>query len=260
MDMNTCLQMPSFDISIYERGATDAENVALVLPGFLDSKDYPHMHAHVDFLASKGYYAIAFDPPGTWESGGDIEQYTISAYMQAIVELIAYFGNRPTLLMGHSLGGMMAQLVAARNDYVVALVAIMSPASFVREQDGVVYGAGVPMSEWRKNGVRLSRRDLPTDPKARRSFAVPFSSFGQDAGQYNTLAGLKASTVPKLFIAGKHDTSITPTMVQQTYQAAAEPKVFALLDSDHNYRHHPDLIQEVNGMVGDFLDHFDLSA
>lgn len=85
------LQLPSFTIATYMQGNPDAEKLALVLPGKLDTKDYAHMRSHVDFLAERGYLALSFDPAGTWESPGDISLYTLNNYLKTIDELIEHF-------------------------------------------------------------------------------------------------------------------------------------------------------------------------
>lgn len=75
----------SFDLAVYKNGDEYASKVVLVLPDKLDTKDYASMRSHVDFLASKGFFALSFDPPGTWESPGDIWLYTTTSYIQVEV-------------------------------------------------------------------------------------------------------------------------------------------------------------------------------
>ena len=88
------IQTDSFEIAVYSKGDINSKKFALVLPGKLDTKDYFHMKSHVDYLAHLGFFALSFDPPGTWDSPGDIRLYTMTNYLKAIHELIAYFGNR----------------------------------------------------------------------------------------------------------------------------------------------------------------------
>lgn len=242
----------TFKLATYRNGNESTQKLALVLPGLLDTKDYPHMQSHVDFLASKGFYAISFDPPGTWQSSEDIHEYTMTNYLAAIDELIAEHGNKPTLLVGHSLGGLIAARAAARNPHTTAFVAIMSPASLVREENGELRAVGRTFEQWRQEGTRPSDRDLPEDPAKTKHFELPFS-FAEDAQKYNSLEGLKNLTKPKLFIAGKADAKITPAMVKATFDAAAEPKQYVEIESDHDYRRSSELIEEVNQILGEFL-------
>ncbi|MEJ0073023.1 MAG: alpha/beta hydrolase [Candidatus Saccharibacteria bacterium] len=117
---------PNFELATYEQGNSEAERLAIVLPGRLDTKDYAHIRSHVDFLASLGYHALSFDPPGTWESPGDISLYTTTNVQQAIQEIIELFGDKPTVIAGHSRGGSHALLSGVAFPAITHMVAIMS--------------------------------------------------------------------------------------------------------------------------------------
>jgi pimeloyl-ACP methyl ester carboxylesterase len=199
------------------------------------------MRSHVDFLAKKGYFALSFDPPGTWESAGDINLYTTTNYLKAINELIEYFGNRPTVLVGHSRGGTLAMLGAIDNQYVSHFIPIMSTA-----------GKSVPSQPINPGEPSISYRDLPGNPKEKIKIELPYK-FYEDSAKYNILDGLKNCTKPKLFIFGTHDTTILPEKVKEAFNASADPKELYELDSDHSYRWHSDLIEEVNKVIGEFL-------
>ena len=59
---------------------------------------------------------------------------TMTNYLQAINELVAYFGNRPTFFMGHSRGSTMATLAGATNLHSIGFASIMCsavPGSFL---------------------------------------------------------------------------------------------------------------------------------
>jgi alpha/beta superfamily hydrolase len=231
----------SFTLAVYTKGNEASERIALVLPGKLDTKDYPHMQSHVDFLAGQGFFALSFDPPGTWESPGGIELYTMTNYLKTIDELIGYFGNRPTVLLGHSRGGSMAMLGAITNPHVTHFIAIMSRA-----------GESVPNKPMKPGDTSINYRDIPGNPNKKKKFELPFSYF-EDSARYNILEGLKHCNKSKLFILGIHDITVKPEEVREAYEAAAEPKELCEFDSDHNYRWQPSLIEEVNRIVGDFL-------
>src|SRR3990167_4608093 len=120
------IKTKNFKLAIYSGGNEDANKIALVLPGRLDTKDYVHMTSHVDFLAERGYYALSFDMPGTWESPGNIAEYTTTNYIKAVNELVDYLGTKPTLLIGHSRGGSVAILAGAANKNVIGIIPIMA--------------------------------------------------------------------------------------------------------------------------------------
>lgn len=238
------IKTPSFEVAVYAQGDPASDRLALVLPGRLDTKDYPHMRGHVDFLSARGLYALSFDPPGTWASPGGIELYTMTNYLQAINELIEHFDNRPTILIGHSRGGSMAMLAGMRNDQVMQIVAIMSNTAPNKIGEGII-----------KNGIEITYRDMPDNPEQKKRFDLPLNFF-KDAAQYDLLDDLKRCAKPKLFILGKRDTTVDPQNVRTAFKFAAEPKKLYELDSEHDYRRHHRLIDEVNNIVGKFIEEY----
>ncbi len=245
--MNT-IQTKSFNLAVYSKGNESAEKLALVLPGRLDTKDYVHMKSLVDFLAGLGYFALSFDPPGSWESNGDINQYTMSNYLKAINELIEHYGNKPTVLVGHSRGGSMAMLAGITNPYVTHFITVFSRPG----------PSSMGLEEARTKGVQVDYRDLPPGnvrTTEQKKFELPYSYF-EDAAQYDMRDGLRECIKPKLFFVGLHDVDVKPGYVREAYEIAAEPKQLYELDSDHDYRLHPAIIEEVNRVIGSFLSKY----
>ncbi len=235
------IKTESFELAVYQRGNLGADKLALVLPGRLDTKDYVHMTSLVDFLASKGYLTLSFDPPGTWGSKGSIEDYTSKNYLHAIDELIGYFGNRPTLLVGHSRGGSWAMLAGINNPAVTKFVSIMShfEDSAAPKVNNVVNV--------------ISYRDTPPGTertKQKVKFELPLSYFEEKTD----FIGLDTCTKPKLFIYGKKDSLVLPEDVINAYESAANPKILKEINYEHDYRLYPEAIVEVNKVIGEFLD------
>jgi pimeloyl-ACP methyl ester carboxylesterase len=235
------IKTKSFLLAVYAKGDEKSERVALVLPGKLDTKDYQHMRSHVDFLAERGFFALSFDPPGTWESSWDMSLYTTTNYLKAINEIIEYLENRPTFLVGHSRGGTLAMLAAISNPYVYSFVSIMSNT-----------GKSVSSQPLIPGKPSISYRDLPGKPEEKIKIELPYSFF-EDSAKFDIVKGLKNCTKPKLFILGTKDTTIPPEKVREAFNSSAEPKELYELDSDHSYRWHPNLIEEVNKVIGEFL-------
>lgn len=241
------IQTKNFSLATYAQGDPNSSKLAIVIPGRLDSKDYAHMREHVDFLASRGYYALSFDPPGTWESPGDISLYSTTNSLKATNELIAYFGNKPTILVGHSRGGTNAMLAGMTSLQVTHFVAVMSHHGPTK--------VDLPKAG---HDVVTSHRDIPPGTirtTEQKEFVLPISYF-KDQLQYDALEGLKQSVKPKLFFYGMKDALVTPDTVREAYQVAAEPKMIHELNSEHDYRLHPEVIAEVNATIGKFLDRY----
>lgn len=232
----------SFELATISKGNKNAKKVIMLLPGQLDTKDYAHMTSHVDYFADKGYYAVSFDPPGTWESPGDISLYTMTNYLKAINELIELFGNKPTVLMGHSRGGTMAMLTGSENKYVTHIIAVMSHTA----------PSEVDMNKV-KDGIKLSYRDMPpNDTENKKRFDLPINYF-EDAKKFDVLGAIKPCLKPKLFYYGTKDVLVVPEDVQETFREVSEPKFIHKLISEHDYRLRQDIVDEVNAKTWDFL-------
>src|SRR3989338_5134444 len=98
---------------------TKTDRLAILCPGYLDSKDYAHLVELAKTLVTKGYTTVRFDPTGTWESEGDISDYTTTQYLVDIKSVLEYMlrehNFKHVLLGGHSRGGQVAILYAARD-------------------------------------------------------------------------------------------------------------------------------------------------
>ena len=240
------IKTKSYELATYERGDLNAAKLAIVLPGRLESKDYVHIRSHVDTLATLGFHAVAFDPPGSWESPGTIEAYTVTNYLGAVNELIEHYGTKPTILVGHSLGGSIATLAGASNPHVSTYIAMMS----------LVSGPGTTEDlEWKADGKLTFYRNLPpgdyhTDEQKR--YDLPYSFF-EDALTHDTKTALQTCHKLKLFILGKRDTQNASSYPPEEYALIAEPKQLVEIDSGHSYRYSPVLIDQVNALIQKFV-------
>ena len=243
--MPQIIQTESFELAIYAKGDPASTKVAIVIPGRLDTKDYIHNTSMVDTLADEGYYAVSFDPPGTWESPGNIELYTMTNCVKAVNELIEYFGNKPTLLAGHSRGGSIAMYVGPRNPHVTQFVSVFSTYSVPtppNKDDRII------------NGALIEFRDLPPGTertKEKKRYELPLYYF-EDAASYDSLESLRSCTKPKLFFYGMRDTMNNPAHTKEAFEASAGPKQIMGIDSEHDYRLHADKVSEVNVAIRSF--------
>ena len=90
----------------------------------------------VETLASAGYRAVAWDMPGYGHSA-PIEPYTFKGLAQSCVDLIDALRCDSVVLVGHSMGGMVAQeVIARRPDKVSRLVLAGTSAAFGKRTDG----------------------------------------------------------------------------------------------------------------------------
>lgn len=242
------IKTKSFELAIFSKGNKDANRLAVLMPGRLDTKDYANFVSHAEFLASRGFFVVAFDPPGTWESPGETELFTTTNYIKAVEELIEYFGNKPTLLLGHSRGAATAILTSMTNPVVIGIVSLMAN-----------FGAPTaPNQEAIKKGYKDEYRDMPPGTsvtKEQKEFKLPIA-YWEDGKQYNAGQTLKTCTKPKLLIYGTEDEFTPPNIVKELYEIIPEPKMLKELDSTHDYRYYPEVIEEANKTIGKFLDSY----
>ena len=90
----------------------------------------------VETLASLGYRAVAWDMPGYGHSA-PIEPYTFKGLAQSCINLIDALQCESVVLVGHSMGGMVAQeVIARRPDKVSKLILCGTSAAFGKRSDG----------------------------------------------------------------------------------------------------------------------------
>ncbi|NBQ87543.1 MAG: alpha/beta fold hydrolase [Betaproteobacteria bacterium] len=212
----------------------------------------------VETLASQGYRAVAWDMPGYGRSA-PIEPYTFKGLAQSCIALIEALmgGERGGLtLLGHSMGGMVAQeVVARRPDLVSKLVLCGTSSAFGRKPDGQ------SADEWQRNFVQS--RTAPLD--AGQSMAQLAESLVPGmAGPAALPEGLKlaihcmsqvpATTyrhalealvtfdrrdslasihVPTLLIAGEHDRNAPPSVMKKMADAIAGSTYFEMKGVGH---------------------------
>lgn len=234
--------------SVIHGSEGETKRLAIICPGFLDSKDHPHLIALADMLAEEGYVAVRFDPYGTWESEGTILDYTTTQYLDDIRavldEMVRTTAYQNVLITGHSRGGMISILAAARDPRITAVAAIMPSTS--RTITGPKY------EQWEKEGFSISRRRLQPD-SVEREFRVPYSHV-EDRKLYNVPLEAERIHVPLLLIAGEADDLVKPEFVKEIYDHANEPKTCVELPGiGHDYRYSESEVKTVNEAVKVFL-------
>jgi len=104
----------------------------------------------VETLANAGYRAVAWDMPGYGHSA-PIEPYTFKGLAQSCIHLIESLQCTNVVLLGHSMGGMVAQeVVARRPDLVKRLILAGTSPAF-----------GKPDGDWQREFI--AQRTAPLD-------------------------------------------------------------------------------------------------
>lgn len=230
--------------AVIHESATETGRLAILCPGYLDTKDYQHLTDLAEVLQKEGYTAVRFDPTGTWESEGDISEYSTTQYLEDIKSVLEYmltrFPYKEILLGGHSRGGQVSILYAARDSRITQVVGIMPSSRPV---------SGERRKIWEEAGVSVGKRELPDDKDTKIEFNVSFSHV-LDRDQYDTLEDVKKIKASLVLVAGELDVLAPPNEVRDVFDNANEPKIFMVADGiDHEYRHRPSEIAEINQLI-----------
>lgn len=195
----------------------------------------------LETLAQAGFRAVSWDMPGYGHSD-PIEPYTFKGLAQSCIALIDSLKCGDVTLIGHSMGGMVAQeVVARRPDLVNRLVLCGTSPAFGRKPDGQ------SADEWQRNFVQsrtapldagqsmqqLAQQLVPgmVGPSAMAEGVklaahcmsqVPASTYRRALEALVTFDrrdGLAAIHVPTLLIAGEHDRNAPPSVMKKMADA-----------------------------------------
>ncbi|MES2088201.1 MAG: alpha/beta fold hydrolase [Patescibacteria group bacterium] len=230
--------------AVMHRPKFETSKLAILCPGYLDTKDYDHLVALAETLVGQGYTVVRFDPTGTWESEGDISEYTTTQYLSDVKSVLEYMlrkGNyKQILLGGHSRGGMVSVLYAARDPRISMVLGIMPSSPFSLDKK-ITEG-------WEKTGFAEATRDVPGKNETKK-FQVPFSH-AKDRMQYNSVEDAAKIHVPVIIVAGELDMVVLPEYAKMIFDRANEPKKFILIPGvGHDYRQNPSEIVQVNTKI-----------
>ncbi|MBX3585300.1 MAG: alpha/beta fold hydrolase [Ramlibacter sp.] len=196
----------------------------------------------VEALASLGYRAVAWDMPGYGHSA-PIEPYTFKGLAEACIRLIEALmqaqGNRQLTLLGHSMGGMVAQEVVARRPELVNKLILCGTSPSFGKPDGdwqrefiasrtAPLDAGQTMAQLAEllvpqmigpgslpEGVKLATHCMSlVNPSTYRRALEALVTFDRRA----SLADIH---VPTLLLAGEHDRNAPPAVMKKMAAAIA---------------------------------------
>jgi pimeloyl-ACP methyl ester carboxylesterase len=190
----------------------------------------------VETLASSGYRAIAWDMPGYGHSA-PIEPYTFKGLAESCMRLIETLKCDSVTLVGHSMGGMVAQEVVARRPQLVNKLVLCGTTASFGKPDGdwqrefiaqrtAPLDAGKSMAELAEvlvpqmvgpgslpEGVKLATHCMSLVPAATYRRAL------EALVTFDRRANLARIAVPTLLIAGEHDRNAPPAVMKKMAEA-----------------------------------------
>lgn len=245
----------------------DGEVTVFLLHGAFGAKEY--WRSQIKALSDAGYRVVAWDAPGYGVSPLPAD-FSIQTAAEACARLIDARGGARNVLMGHSMGGMIAQRAFDyRTDRVEGLILSATSAAFGRSG-----------GEWQQAFVR--DRTAPLDagqtipqyaPKMLRGMMTPsaggpivdlmidvvsqmreetFRAAIQAITQFDGRDILpKMATRPVLCIAGEHDLNAAPPAVMEKLAGKIDGEYVCMSGVGHfGWAEQPDVF---NALALDFL-------
>lgn len=216
--------------------------LVLLLPGYLDSPDYLHLIIFEKRLQELGYTVERLDACNLWQVG-DVASYSITNFLKQIKDRIDFYKNQnpdEILLLGHSNGGFTAIVAGSKFPEVTKIIALCPPPDKTGSE-----------IKW-KNGLRVSKRDLPNNQNKFREFSIPIS-YLKDALQYSAVDAAKNIKKPLMIFIGLDDQVVPPSETEEIISATNNPYVVRLEGIGHDFRKSEEQTTRVADEITKFL-------
>ncbi len=225
----------------------------VLLPGLTGYKEEAQYVELANELVTRKISSIRFDPSGFGESGGTLEfDYTFSNYSSDTEKIYNWFANQEftdptrTGVMGQSMGGFQALIIAGNHPEIKCVVSVSSPNTFYRK--GESEAKDEKIEEWEEKGylVRESSRF--------GTLKLPYD-YLLDAKRYVAAEFARKIKVPKLIILGTMDANVPNSETRQIYNESVEPKeLWEVEGMDHYYKRNPEMLEKVTKKCADFIE------
>ncbi len=195
-------------------------------------------------FAREGYAVYAFDLPGHGRSPGErghIRRF--EDYLEAVRRFIEHVGNQPTMLLGHSLGGLIATFYAVTYPETIQRLVLSSP----------IWGLNMKIPLWKRvigqvlsplwpsltmERPRVEGDVLSHDPNVAAQYTSdPLVHFRASVRLYTELMkqfrnlpeALSQLRVPTLVLQASDDRVASPEMVRRLYPAVGSAQKHLVL-------------------------------
>jgi 3-oxoadipate enol-lactonase len=211
--------------------------------GYCQSSEY--WKPTVERLAEAGRQALAPDLPGFGASASEPGPYTMEGYADALAGFVTSRGLDPIVLVGGSMGGVVAQHLVLRHARLVSRLLLVATGSYTADRTGALAKADlIASSAWSLETVSpivegfFYRRPPEAELKSLRAIAIRAShQAAVEAARSNansrTLDRLGSIAVPTLIIQGRHDRARTPEHGAEMRDRIASARLEVIEDAGH---------------------------
>ena len=204
----------------------------------------------LDHLAARGYRAIAWDAPGYGDSALP-RHFDWPELATALLALLDHLGLPAIALVGHSMGGMVAQEFAARHPARLAALVLSGTSPAFGNPDGAFQkqflaarlgplDSGSTMADLAPDIVREVIGD-EADPQGIALATAVMGRVPDDTYRlaiaalitFDRRAALAAITAPTLVLSGERDRNAPPAMMERMAARVAGARYACLPKAGH---------------------------
>lgn len=210
----------------------------MLLHGWMASADL-NWHAAYDDLSDAGYRVLAIDHRGHGRGLRPLVPFRLSDCAGDAAAVLREVGLSPALVVGYSMGGAIAQLVAHEHPDVVRGLVLSGTAQHWKDpQTRRVWRAmgalGLSLSvaprlSWRAGFRRVGLEDSPQTAwplsEMLRHQARDLAEAGRELGRFDSRPWLPSVKAPSAVVLTTRDTAVAPTK-QRELAAALGAQVF----------------------------------
>ena len=221
----------------------------ILLHGFKGYKEEPTYAELSKELLKIGCGSIRFDASGFGESEGDFQkEYRLTNYISDAEKVYEWLLRQDFVdkgrigVMGQSMGGAQALILAANHPEIKAVVSVSPPDLFATRDD-----FGRKLDEWKRKGY------IEIESSRAGKIKVPLD-YALDASKYDIRKYAERIKFPKLFILGLDDVTVVPEQTRDVFRAAPEPKeLLEIKGMDHFYKNDREILDKVNEYIVEFF-------
>jgi len=198
---------------------------AIYLHCFTCSKNHPASYKLCKALAEQGIQILRFDFTGLGESEGEFSQAGFTNNIndiKAAVEYLEQNHQAPSLLIGHSLGGIAAVAAAGELDNINAVTTIGSPSRPAHVLD-----------HFEQHIPKILKQGFDDVVIFERSLRLT-KQYIEDLKKYDDRDFIRELNKPILIFHSPHDDIVSIDEAAKIFMQARHPKSFISLDeTDH---------------------------
>lgn len=178
---------------------------------------------------ARGQEFLRFDYSGHGQSGGKFEDGTIGAWKNDALDIIDHFAKRPVILVGSSMGGWIAFLVAlARPGLVAGMIGIAAAPDFTEEL--YRHLSDTEKDELKKTGAVRIPNDYSDEPY------YFTSAFYEEAKDYLVLNKQRSLPFPVCLLQGKQDKDVPWQTTEKIKSVFSSPDLSVILIEEGDHR------------------------